>query len=33
MKNKYSRALAAVFPHTVPVLCGFLFVGIAYGIY
>lgn len=26
------RALKAAFPHTVPVLCGFLFLGMAYGI-
>lgn len=33
MQSKYIRALKAAFPHTVPVLTGFLFVGIAYGIY
>lgn len=33
MQSKYIRALRAAFPHTVPVLTGFLFVGIAYGIY
>ena len=27
------KALKAAFPHTVPVLAGFLFLGIAYGIY
>lgn len=27
------RALAAAFPHTVPILAGFLFLGMAYGIY
>lgn len=27
------RALKAAFPHTVPMLAGFLFIGLAYGIY
>lgn len=27
------RAFAAAFPHTLPILAGFLFLGIAYGIY
>ena len=27
------RALAAAFPHTIPILAGFLFLGMAYGIY
>lgn len=29
--KKFSRALAAAFPHTLPVLAGFLVLGIAYG--
>ena len=31
--KKYSRALAAAFPHTIPIMAGFLFLGITYGIY
>lgn len=27
------RALAAAFPHTIPIMMGFLFLGMAYGIY
>ena len=27
------KALAAAFPHTIPILAGFLFLGMAYGIY
>ena len=27
------RALRAAFPHTIPILTGFLFLGTAYGIY
>lgn len=27
------KALAAAFPHTIPILTGFLFLGLAYGIY
>ncbi len=30
---KRRRALAAAFPHTVPILAGFLFLGMTYGIY
>jgi 4-azaleucine resistance transporter AzlC len=30
---KYKRALACAFPHTIPILAGFLFLGIAYGVY
>ncbi|MGN0172192.1 MAG: AzlC family ABC transporter permease [Acutalibacteraceae bacterium] len=29
----HRKALAAAFPHTVPILAGFLFLGITYGIY
>lgn len=32
-QNKYAKALAAAFPFTVPILAGFLFLGIAYGIF
>ena len=32
-KGIRSRALKAAFPHTIPILTGFLFLGIAYGIY
>ena len=32
-KRIRTRALAAAFPHTVPILAGFLFLGIAYGVY
>lgn len=31
--NKYIKALKAAFPHTVPILAGFLFLGMTYGIY
>ena len=31
--DRYRRALAAAFPHTVPILAGFLFLGVTYGIY
>ena len=31
--GKLSKALAAAFPHTLPVLAGFSFLGFAYGIY
>lgn len=31
--GKLQKALAAAFPHTVPILAGFLFLGIAYGVY
>lgn len=30
-KNRFLRALSAAFPHTIPVLAGFLVLGIAYG--
>ncbi len=30
-ENQYLRGIAAAFPHTVPVLTGFLFLGLAYG--
>lgn len=30
-KSKFSQALSAAFPHTLPVLAGFLVLGIAYG--
>lgn len=36
MENKLSiirKAFIAAFPHTVPILAGFLFLGMAYGIY
>lgn len=33
MRNKYRRAFAAAFPYTIPIMTGFLFLGIAYGIY
>lgn len=32
-KDKIKKAFIAAFPHTVPILAGFLFLGIAYGIY
>ena len=32
-KNKHRTALLAAFPHTIPILTGFLFLGMAYGIY
>lgn len=32
-KSKRRRALAAAFPHTIPVLTGYAFLGVAYGIY
>lgn len=32
-KTKYTAALKAAFPYTIPILAGFLFLGIAYGIY
>lgn len=31
-KKPFSAALKAAFPHTIPVLTGFLFLGIAYGV-
>ena len=32
-KNKYLAALKAAFPVTIPILAGFLFLGMTYGIY
>lgn len=32
-QNKYIKPLKAAFPHTVPILAGFLFLGMTYGIY
>lgn len=31
--NKYTRALKAAFPYTIPIFAGFWFLGITYGIY
>ncbi len=31
--NKYTRALKAAFPHTIPIFAGFWFLGMTYGIY
>ncbi|MDD4692083.1 MAG: AzlC family ABC transporter permease [Eubacterium aggregans] len=33
MKNTKRMALEAAFPHTLPIMAGFLFLGMAYGIY
>ncbi len=33
MSEKQKKALKAAFPHTVPILTGFLFLGFAYGVY
>lgn len=33
MQNKYVKAFKAAFPHTLPILAGFLFLGMTYGIY
>lgn len=33
MNNKYIKALKAAFPHTIPILAGFLFLGMTYGVY
>lgn len=33
MRGKYRKALAAAFPNTLPILAGFLFLGMTYGIY
>ena len=33
MNNKHIRALRAAFPHTIPILTGFMFLGLTYGIY
>ena len=30
--NRWQPALKAAFPHTIPILTGFLFLGMAYGI-
>lgn len=32
-QNKYIKPLKAAFPHTAPILAGFLFLGMTYGIY
>ena len=32
-QNKYIKSLKEAFPHTVPILAGFLFLGMTYGIY
>lgn len=32
-RNEIKKAFCAAFPHTIPILAGFLFLGIAYGIY
>ncbi|EHO50882.1 hypothetical protein HMPREF9099_02242 [Lachnospiraceae bacterium oral taxon 082 str. F0431] len=32
-QNKIKSAFLAAFPNTIPILAGFLFLGIAYGIY
>lgn len=32
-KNKQKAALKAAFPHTIPVMAGYVFLGITYGIY
>ena len=32
-KNTVRAALVAAFPHTIPILAGFLFLGMTYGIY
>ena len=31
--NRYTSALKAAFPHTIPIMAGFLFLGITYGIF
>lgn len=33
MSDKYTKALKAAFPHTIPIFAGFWFLGLAYGIY
>ena len=33
MSEKQKKALKAAFPHTIPILTGFLFLGFAYGVY
>lgn len=32
-RNEIKKAFSVAFPHTIPILAGFLFLGIAYGIY
>ena len=32
-KTKYKKAFTAAFPYTIPIFAGFLFLGMAYGIY
>lgn len=32
-RNKIKKAFSVAFPHTVPIFAGFMFLGIAYGIY
>lgn len=32
-RNEIKKAFCAAFPHTIPIFAGFLFLGIAYGIY
>ena len=32
-QNRKRRAFKAAFPHTIPILAGFLFLGMTYGIY
>ena len=32
-KRRIGRAFKAAFPHTIPIFAGFLFIGLAYGIY
>ena len=32
-RNKIKKAFCAAFPHTIPIFAGFIFLGIAYGIY
>ena len=32
-KSIRRRAFSAAFPHTIPILAGFLFLGISYGLY
>lgn len=33
MENKYTKALKAAFPYTIPIFLGFWFLGLTYGIY
>ena len=33
MSKKKLKALKAAFPHTIPIMTGFLFLGMTYGIY